>query len=173
MNSISSFNQICLNIFMIILGYNYLDITCFIIFTIYTFYEISYFRKNDRYDMLVFTNFLTYYGIGIFLLKLNFMIVFFGILFGSFLATFISFEKIMEICLNIWLKCTNVIKMIDYQEINSKITILYIKIRNILNYYGWYNSNQNQVQTFSDNENDSDSNSEIDINVKVEKETIM
>ena len=139
------FNQMILNLFIIILGYNYLDITCFMIFSIYSFYELSYFRLNDRYNMIVFNNFIKYYGIGIFLAKINFIVVFSGIITGSIFSTFISYQTIYQIIVHKISKfCVESIQLLKtstfMNNINKYIHQLYvIVIKNLIDYF--YNNN--------------------------------
>ena len=155
-----SFNQMILNLFIIILGYNYLDITCFMIFSIYSFYELSYFRLNDRYNMIVFNNFLKYYGIGIFLAKINFIVVFSGMIIGSIFSTFISYETIYQIIFSkMTIFCIESIQSIKTSKftniINKYIHQLYVIItNNFIDYF--YNNNNTESTEFSDNEVEED-----------------
>ncbi len=166
-----SFKQMLFNLFIIILGYNYSDITCFTIFSIYTFYELSYFKRNDRYNMPVFQNFIQYYGIGIVLEKLNITTTIYGMLFGSALSTIISYEIIVNHFNQLYEYFTKLMNIIY-----DKLILLfnyesreYIMAKNIIiNFISKFMKKDiNKNNNFSDTESESDAEVNSEVNSEV------
>ncbi len=158
-------NQMLFNLFIIILGYNYSNLTCFIIFSIYTFYELTYFKANDRYNMSAFNNFLQYYGIGIFLEKINFIPIISGIFIGSILSTAISHKIICVKSSQFYLYLTNLINsvydklllIIDYKskEYMNYKDMISIFVKKIMKNED-SNLNNNENNNFSETDSDKD-----------------
>ncbi len=159
-------NQILFNLFIIILGYNYSDVSCFTIFSIYTIYEMSYFNINDRYNIPVFNNFIKYYGIGIVLEKISIYSMIGGILLGSMLSTIISFEIIYDTYSKLYDNFINLMNIV-YNNMNFTIPYLLQKYivwkQIIINFINKFRSKDNKITTtFSETESETESDNELE-----------